>query len=710
MTYVHDLTTRDGLPSEGLEALVGGKAAGLVVMSADLGLPVPPAFAITTQACRAYLAGGWPEGLDEEIAAHLAILGRAVGRHFGDPERPLLLSVRSGAPVSMPGMMDTILDLGLNERTGAGLAAMSGDPGFAADCHRRFTEMFARIVGVATVPDDPRTQLRMAVEAVFRSWNSDRAHAYRRRERIADDLGTAVTVQAMVFGNMDADSATGVLFTRSPATGEATLYGDVLFGSQGEDVVAGAHDTQPLAVLDTRMPGVARELRRNAQALERHFTDLCDIEFTIEHGSVWMLQVRVGKRTPQAALRIAVEMAEDPGFPLSREQAVRRVAALLADPPRVVVPADDAAAQPLAVGLPVSPGVATGVIATSSGAALAAAEAGQAVILVRNETSPEDVQGMSRAAGVLTATGGLASHAAVVARGWGIPGVVGTTALEVLDGGILLAGRTLAAGEVLSIDGGTGEVFAGAVSRRLEAAPEAATLLAWARELGIAINAAPSERDEPAPVAGRAEATEVGLVHALSIKGSAVGEMLAQALMLKDDDAQRLLDGLVAAHHAERAAGAYRLTQGGRHRARELLTADQDRWEHDAATAALDRFQELDRGMKAAVTAWQVRYSDGEQTINDHSDPEYDDAVLSQLAELVEQTAAWLASLTNAPARLATYTARLERALARARDGEERFVASPRVDSCHTVWFDLHEDLIRLAGSTRSAEAAAGRA
>ncbi len=707
MTYAHDLTESGELPSEDLTALIGGKAAGLVVMATELGLPVPPGFAITTEACRAYLAGGWPEGLDEEIAAHLVTLEDAVGRGFGNPQRPLLVSVRSGAPVSMPGMMDTILDLGLNAQTAAGLAAMSGDAEVAADCHRRFTEMFTRIVGVPAVPDDPRVQLRMAVEAVFRSWNSERARAYRRREGIADDLGTAVTVQAMVFGNMGPDSASGVLFTRNPATGEPTLYGDVMFGSQGEDVVAGTHRTQPLAVLDTRMPDAARRLRHHAEALERHFADLCDIEFTIEHGRLWMLQVRVGKRTPQAALRIAVDMAEDPDFPLSREQAVWRVAAQLADPPMVTLSVGGAT-EPLTIGLPVSPGVATGVIATSSSAALEAADAGHAVILVRAVTSPEDVQGMSRAAGVLTAAGGLASHAAVVARGWGIPAVVGTTGLEVRDGSIVLAGRTLNAGEVLSIDGATGEIFAGAVARQLAVAPEAATLLAWARELGIDIPA-PQERGEPA-VTSTAEATEEAIVHALSIKGSATYDGLAQALLAAAADVQRLIDVLVAARHVERAASAFRLTTDGRHRSRELLTADQARWGRDAAVAALERFQALDRGMKAAVTAWQVRDSDGAQSLNDHSDAAYDEAVMAQLAEVVAETAEWLSSLTGCPARFGIYVSRLERALTLARDGDERFVASPRVDSCHSVWFDLHEDLIRLAGSTRSQEVAAGRA
>ncbi|HEU4571069.1 MAG TPA: pyruvate, phosphate dikinase, partial [Candidatus Limnocylindrales bacterium] len=410
-------------------ALVGGKAANLGVMARELGLPVPPGFVVTTSACRTFLANGWPPGLEEEVRERMGELEDAVGRRFGDPSDPLLVSVRSGAPVSMPGMMDTILDLGLNAETCVGLGRASGDDGFAIACRERFEAMFRSIVGVADVPADPWQQLRLAIEAVFRSWNSDRARAYRSKEGIGDDLGTAVTVQAMVFGNRGPMSGTGVAFTRNPATGEHVLFGDVLFGAQGEDVVAGTHATEPIAVLDERLPAVAAELRAHAGALERWYRDLCDIEFTIEEGRLWMLQVRVGKRSPQAALRIARDMAGDPDFPLSREEAVRRVLPILADPPRVSTLAQDGRA-PILVGLAASPGVASGPIALSAEAAIESAEGARRPILVRTETSPEDVPGMARAAGVLTGRGGLASHAAVVARGWGIPAVVGASGLE----------------------------------------------------------------------------------------------------------------------------------------------------------------------------------------------------------------------------------------------------------------------------------------
>ena len=429
MTHVYAFEDLRGQPLAEVRKIIGSKAANLAAMANELGLPVPPGFAVSTAACLEYLAHGWPEGLEDEIRAHMAGVERALGRRFGDPADPLLVSVRSGAPVSMPGMMDTLLNLGLNSATAPGLARLSGDASFVDACRARLAKSYPDIVG-GPVPEDPWEQLHGAVEAVFRSWNSERARAYRQREGIPDDLGTGVIVQAMVFGNCSDDSATGVLFTRNPATGENVLYGDIMFRAQGEDVVAGTHQTEPIAVLDRRLPAVAAELRHNAEALERHYADVCDIEFTIERGKLWMLQTRIGKRSPQAAVRIAVEMAEDPGFPLSRAEAVKRVAHLLADPPRAAAERRAGAAA-ITQGLGASPGLACGEIVTTPEAAVAAADRGRRVILVRHETSPDDVHGMAKAVGLLTTTGGLASHAAVVARGWGIPAVVGAAAVSV---------------------------------------------------------------------------------------------------------------------------------------------------------------------------------------------------------------------------------------------------------------------------------------
>ena len=675
-------------------SLVGSKAANLGVMARDLGLPVPPGFAISTEACRAYLADGWPEGLDEEIRAGIGAIETAIGRRFGDSADPLLVSVRSGAPVSMPGMMDTILNLGITPATTGA---------FAAACRARLEAMFRQTVG-AEVPDDPWAQLRQAIEAVFRSWNGDRARAYRSKEGIADDLGTGVVVQAMVFGNRGLDSGTGVLFTRNPATGERALYGDVMFDAQGEDVVAGTHATEPISVLDERMPAVAEDLRAHADRLERHYADMCDIEFTIDDGRLWLLQVRVGKRSPQAALRIAVDMADDDAFPLSRADAVERVRSLLADPPTRST-SRSSILRPLITGLPASPGTASGEVATTPEAAVEAAAAGRPVILVRSETSPDDVHGMAKAAGILTAKGGLASHAAVVARGWGIPAVVGASAIQVGDRWVAIGDRRFRAGDTITIDGGSGEVFEGAIPGTTEPVPEAATLLRWARELDIPIAEEGAAREATAGQPSR-RASMDDLIRALGIKGFATAEGAADALASAPDQVQPLLDNLAVDGLAASMAGAYRLTKTGKERASQLVEVERARW-GAAAEAALDAFLALDQRMKETVTAWQLKEPD---VVNDHSDPDYDRGVLDRLTALHEEAAAFLDTNTDGSPRLATYRERLGRALEHAVAGDGRFVASPRVDSYHGIWFELHEDLIQLAGRIREDEVAAGRA
>ena len=716
MTYVYAFDQSHGFSHEEAKALLGGKAAGLSIMATELHLPVPPGFTITTAACNAYLSGGWPEGLDDEIRAHVKRVEDLVGRRFGDASDPLLVSVRSGAPVSMPGMMDTILNLGLNDATARGLAAVSGDPAFAANCHERFRKMFMEIVGVDSVPDDPWAQLRAAAEAVFRSWNGDRARTYRKIEGIPDDLGTAVTIQTMVFGNRGADSATGVLFTRNAATGEPKLYGDLMFNAQGEDVVAGTHKTETMDVLDERLPAVAAELRRYATDLEHHYADLCDIEFTVERGKLWMLQVRVGKRTPQAALRMAIDMADADGFPLDRKAAVERVARYLADPPKVSVLRVDQAAA-LTRGLAASPGVAAGEIVTSPDAAEELADAGKQVILVRAETSPDDVHGMAKAAGLLTSTGGFVSHAAVVARGWGIPAVVGASQIAVGDGFVTIAGRRFEAGETITIDGATGGVFEGEVCGAAEIVPEAATLLSWAHDLGIRI-----EDNNGSGPHGGADGTGGGepqadaaitcddLVRGLWVKGLSTEEGLASSLLADVPTVQGLLPQVIQAGLVETTAGAYRLTGEGKLKGAELMAAERERWGSCNADEALDEFIPFDHRMKETVTAWQVRGVNGEQVPNDHADPEYDVQVIATLIALHEDVAAWLEGLSTGLGRLAAYNTRLGRALSMARGGDQRYVASPRVESYHTVWFELHEDLIKLSGRKRSEEVAAGRA
>ncbi len=506
--------------------LLGGKGANLAEM-ARVGLPVPPGFIVTTEACRVFRhASEVPDGLVDQIDAALADLEATTGRRLGDPSAPLLLSVRSGAPFSMPGMMDTVLDLGATDATIPGLVAM-GDERFAWDATRRFTELFGRVVlGVESAvfdavlsdaitaagakderdlsgeqlaavvarqraaveergipfPTDPREQLHLSVLAVFRSWDGARAKAYRRVEGIDDDLGTAVTVQMMVFGNLDDRSATGVAFTRDPATGERVPYGDFLVGAQGEDVVAGTRHPEPLAALDAHFPDLHRELLGHLDTLERHYRDLCDIEFTIEAGRLWMLQTRVGKRSASAALRVAGEMVDE-GLTAPEDALARVTPAQLEQLLHPRFGPD--APEPLTVGLAASPGAAVGRVVLSAEEAVATSADGTPVVLVREETSPDDLEGMVASRGLLTSRGGLVSHAAVVARGLGIPAVCGAAALtiDVKAQTVSVDSTVIRAGDIISIDGATGRVVAGEVGLEVpEDDPRVDRLLAWADE------------------------------------------------------------------------------------------------------------------------------------------------------------------------------------------------------------------------------------
>jgi pyruvate, orthophosphate dikinase len=691
---------------DALTALLGGKGANLADMTVSLGLPVPPGFTISTEACRRFRHEGWPPGLDEEIEEQLAGLERRLGRGFGDPEAPLLVSVRSGAAASMPGMMDTILNVGLNEATTKGLGRLTGDDDFGAECHRRLVEMYTSTVGVDSVPEDPRAQLRGAVEAVFRSWDSDRARVYRAREGIDDDAGTAVTVQAMVFGNLDDRSATGVCFSRDPSTGEPEPFGDILFRAQGEDVVAGTHATQPLATLDERLPEVGDQLREIARRLERHHRDLVDIEFTVEQGHLWMLQVRRGKRSPEAAVRIAVDLAEDPDFPLDRAEAVSRVKRLLGDPPKRATARS--VAKPLATGLGASPGVAHGALAVTADDVVERASRGEAVILVRPETSPSDVHGMADAAGIVTARGGMTSHAAVVARGWGKPAVVGVDELQVGADHVVLGGRRLEVGHALTLDGTSGHVYEGAVDLHEVVVEAALTLREWAVELGIALEDDAGGDMAAAPVAsGHGPAPEPEEIRwFLSIRGMAGTDMLAEVFACQSGHVEVLVESMLSIGHLEETRLGVKLTPTGADLAREA--AELERAAALVDVDLLDEFARLDHVMKEIVTAWQMRDVDGEQVFNDHTDPDYDGAVLDRLAELSAEACGWLGRLEALPA-IPRCQARFDRSLTAART-DPRYVASPAVDSFHNIWFELHEYLIRLAGRTRSEEADAGRA
>ena len=532
--------------------LLGGKGAGLAEM-ANLGLPVPPGFTITTAVCSHYYENGktYPKNLEDQVAAALAEVGRITGKTFGDSANPLLVSVRSGARASMPGMMDTVLNLGLNDATVEMLAKKSGDRRFAYDSYRRFISMYSDVVlGLGhhhfeeilddhkdkngytldtdlsaddwvklvarfqerieeeqgePFPQDPHQQLWGAIGAVFGSWMNQRAITYRRLHHIPESWGTAVNVQAMVFGNMGETSATGVAFTRNPSTGDKRLYGEFLINAQGEDVVAGIRTPQEITEaargeagsdkpsMERALPQAFKELQRIYGVLERHYRDMQDLEFTVEQGKLWMLQTRSGKRTAKAALKIAVDLANE-GL-ISRKEAVTRIDASALD--QLLHPTIDPNAERniIATGLPASPGAASGEIVFSADEAEALKAKDKSIILVRVETSPEDIHGMHAAEGILTTRGGMTSHAAVVARGMGKPCVSGAGALRVdyAAGTMSIAGHTFKAGDVITIDGSTGQVLAGRVPMTEPAlSGEFATLMGWAdavRKLGVRANA-----------------------------------------------------------------------------------------------------------------------------------------------------------------------------------------------------------------------------
>ena len=524
MRYVFDFAEDSG----GGRELLGGKGIGLAEMTA-LGVPVPDGFTIATEACRAYLAGGGevPAGLDGEVDEHIAALEQRTGKGFGDDHDPLLVSVRSGAAVSMPGMMDTILNLGLNDVAVEGLATSTDNPRFALDSYRRLIQMYGEVVDgvdghrfeqaltdlksargasqdvdlsaddlrelVATFsgiyeeetgssfPQEPREQLRRAYRAVFDSWNAPRARVYRRANDISDDLGTAVNVVQMVFGNRGESSGTGVCFTRDPATGERRLYGEFLSNAQGEDVVAGIRTPEPIDRMRERMPEAFDQLVDTLDRLEAHYRDLQDIEFTVEEGTLYLLQTRTGKRTATAALRVAAEMVDE-GL-ISHEEAVARIDPGQLDQLLHPMIDPDAAVDVAARGLNASPGAASGAIVLDADSAEERGRAGEDVILVRWETTPDDIHGLIHARGVLTAHGGMTSHAAVVARGMGKPCVAGCEdlSIDIAAGTLRIGEHELRAGDVITIDGGSGSVIVGAVPLVPPAIDEnLETILEWA--------------------------------------------------------------------------------------------------------------------------------------------------------------------------------------------------------------------------------------
>jgi len=582
-----------------MKPLLGGKGANLAEMS-SLGLPVPPGFTLTTEVCNRFYDGKgvYPPGLRDQVSAALGAVETLVGKRFGDPINPLLVSVRSGARASMPGMMDTVLNLGLNDATVEGLGRLAGDERFAFDSYRRFIQMYSNVVlgldhhmfeeilddrkdelGVSVdtaltaddwravvdeykaavdrergqaFPQDPGDQLWGAVGAVFESWNNDRAKFYRRMHDIPDAWGTAVTVQAMVFGNMGETSATGVAFTRDPSTGEHRLYGEFLINAQGEDVVAGIRTPQPLTAaarqemgetdrsMEEAMPEVFARFSQAVGHLEGHYRDMQDIEFTVERGRLYLLQTRGGKRTAKAALKIAVDLARE-GL-IGREEAILRIDAASLD--QLLHPTIDptAARDLIAMGLPASPGAATGRIVFAAEAAVREGAGGEAVILVREETSPEDIRGMDAARGVVTARGGMTSHAAVVARGMGRPCVSGAGEIHIdaKAGEMRARGRTFRTGDVITIDGSRGEILAGAVTMiEPQLSEDFSTLMSWAdaaRRMKVRANA---ETATDARAALRFGAEGVGLVRTEHMFFDAGRIAAVREMILADDEAGR---------------------------------------------------------------------------------------------------------------------------------------------------------------------------
>ncbi|MGI4817512.1 MAG: pyruvate, phosphate dikinase [Janthinobacterium lividum] len=582
-----------------MKNLLGGKGANLAEMS-SLGLPVPPGFTITTEVCTYYYANGetYPADLQAQVAEALAKVEGVVGKTFGSVENPLLVSVRSGARASMPGMMDTVLNLGLNDETVEGLAKLSGDRRFAYDSYRRFITMYSNVVlglghdhfeevldqhkgrlGVSVdteltaenwekvvadykalverelgkaFPQDPHAQLWGAVGAVFESWMNDRAKFYRRMHDIPESWGTAVNVQSMVFGNMGETSATGVAFTRNPSTGENKLYGEFLINAQGEDVVAGIRTPQSLTKagreemgetapsMEEAMPEVFNQFVDVVGRLESHYRDMQDIEFTVEQGRLWMLQTRNGKRTAKSALKIAVELASE-GV-ISHEEAVSRVEPAALD--QLLHPTIDPKAERkvIANGLPASPGAATGKIVFDADEAERAAQNGDAVILVRDETSPEDIHGMHAARGIVTARGGMTSHAAVVARGMGRPCVSGAGEIRIDDksGTFTVRGRTFKAGEVITIDGAKGEVLDGAVQMiEPELTGDFQTLMGWADEVRRLKVRANAETPLDAKTARGFGAEGIGLCRTEHMFFDETRIAAVREMILSDDEAGR---------------------------------------------------------------------------------------------------------------------------------------------------------------------------
>jgi pyruvate,orthophosphate dikinase len=737
-------------------SVLGGKGAGLARMRA-LGLPVPPGFTIPAHVCNRVLADGWFDDLDVALSTALDELESTMGRRLGATDEPLLVSVRSGAMVSMPGMMDTVLNVGMTEDVARALGRWGADEHFGWDTYRRFVEGYATIVSGASteliselvrvqgggharaqlaaadygrlavalreglaeaghpIPDDPRQQVTEAVKAVFASWSSPRAVTYRQREGVDGHLGTAANVQAMVFGNLGDRSGTGVVFSRDPSTGANGLLGDFLIRGQGEDVVAGTHLTQSIDDMESVWPDLAGELATVAMTLEQELRDLVDIEFTVENGKLWLLQSRVGKRSPQAALRLAVAMADDDSFPLERSEAVERVAELLDNPPSVSDGEEEGETMALATGLAASPGRAVGTVCLDPDEAMRRGSDGEAVILVRPETSPADVHGMVEATGLVTTLGGLVSHAAVVARSWGLPAVVGVSDLTIEADGIIAGGQRVAVGETITVDGDQGRILIGSHPGAGTEMPEVAVLRAWrdGTHAGHGLHGDHMAVDEPVPadVVVAAEVTPVECRRVLVLKGMATASAVAEVLRTEEEAVATAFEQLMAEGHVQAGPGdRFMMTPDGTAAAEADYVAEAE-VAGPAIEPHFDRFNAINLRFKEVVTSWQMRDLDGEMVMNDHEDADYDASVLAALADEIHASIVEIVNdVSRTVGRLGPYVERLQEAIDAVAAGDLEMMAHPLRESYHTVWFELHEEIIRLSGRNRADEAAAGRA
>lgn len=696
---------------------IGGKAAGLAVMANELLLPVPPAFAVTTAVCNEYLANGWRDEWTAEIREALEAISHRLGRRFGEPARPLLVSVRSGAAVSMPGMMDTLLNVGMTPAIRDRLAEESGNPAFAADTWLRFNRMFAEIVlggpdgeiaenamhdstpagmlaaadrirsiarELGGIPSDPFDQLLAAIRAVFDSWQCDRAQAFRKREQIPASLGTAATVQAMVFGNLDERSGTGVVFTRDPATGVNAPYGDYLPGGQGEDVVSGSHRVAGLDALQTKLPGVYDKLLLCLRELEHHYRDMCDVEFTVSEGKLYILQTRIGRRSPLAAVRIAVDMANDPAFPLTRDEAVARI--------------DDRTLQELAHlgkvrdgtvaigrGLAASPGVGCGQLCFDPDRAADLAAGGTRVVLAREETSPADVHGMMAASALITTLGGLASHAAVVARSWAIPAVCSLEEAEFEAGGLRVGTSLLAEGDVVTVDGTSGCLYAGDQREDAEGdTPELLTLRDWA---GTAVPTRPG-------TAGERSTTLFEVARTIQLKGICSTDLAAACLRCPASEVETLA-GENEAFFRSTPRG-FILLPAGREWLLGELRNEIGRIDGLQMEQVYHAFLPLNQRFKQLVSDWQVQRDNGGDW----------KALVASMDSLHRDFSPLVHRAAGCVPRLQPYTVRFGAALTSMREGDTTMLAAPIKDSYHTVWFEFHEELITLTGRDRATEEA----